>query len=156
MRRAGRSLLLEDSDSPGKAAPEGTGDCAGRGMSFGLWSGVVGTAEGGKGEGRDAAPQEPKAPLPLGLHSLGVSLGKGLPQPVPQRGKPELSVGFCPLLPAELWSQIVVEEGKEREQRQGWWEQRWGTGEGAVAISYLPINLLPHCLFKSIMNGGCR
>lgn len=139
-----------------KLPRRGRGTVRGGGCRSGSGAGSLGPLRVGRERVGTRPRRSPKPPLPLGLHSLGVSLGKGLPQPVPQRGKPELSVGFCPLLPAELWSQIVVEEGKEREQRQGWWEQRWGTGEGAVAISYLPINLLPHCLFKSIMNGGCR
>lgn len=52
----------------------------------------------------------------------------------------------------------VVEEGKEQglggRVGQGWWEQRWGRGEGAAAISRLHINL-SHCLLKSITNGVC-
>lgn len=132
-------------------------------MSFGLWSGVVATPEGGKGEGWDAAPQGAQSPT-LRLHLPGVFQGKGLPQLVLQRGKPELRVLSWLLSPSpcKAVEPNVVEEGMEQglgavgSVGQGWWEQHWEIGEGAAAMSQLSINLLSHCLFKSIMNGICH
>lgn len=80
-------------------------------MSFGSRAESLRPLRGGKGAGRDAAPQGAQS-HPLGVHLVGVSQGKGLPQPVLQRGKPELRVRAFVLF-VNPWSQMWL-RGKEQ------------------------------------------
>lgn len=92
-------------------------------MSFGSRAESLRPLRGGKGAGRDAAPQGAQS-HPLGVHLVGVSQGKGLPQPVLQRGKPELRVRafvLCKSVEPDVVEGEGAGAGGGGQRGAGWW-----------------------------------